>query len=97
MYLLLNNLSKNINIELINEELIAQTLLKTFNIKPKSLEGRVLSLMGIIKVRNIELWLFCEKIYTEQILQNEEVFKSIEGLIGMAIAHRGTISLLKEI
>lgn len=78
------------------EDIICQTLLDCFNLNPQGLEGRVLSLLGKMKVKNIEFWLSCEKLYQSLILPKEDTYKVIEGLTGLAAARRGTRELLEK-
>lgn len=60
------------------------------------LDGRILKLLGAMKVTNIEFWLFIEKKYTEK-LTSEDTFKVIEGLTGLAIAKRGSTEFLYKL
>jgi hypothetical protein len=93
VYLLLKNLSAIVHNGFINENLICDTLRSYFEEHNDGLEGRVLSILGAMKVKNIDFWLYCEDLYASKLLHKEEIFKVIEALIGLASVHRGTIAL----
>ena len=60
------------------------------------LDGRILQLLAVWKVKNIQFWLQIEDLYKPKI-QGEETFKLIEALVGLGMIHRGSSQFIKEI
>ena len=97
LFLILNSLKPCVGDVLKFQELMTESLTLVINKGGlKYLDGRILQLLGAMKVTNIDFWLFIEKKYTEK-LASEDTFKVIEGLTGLAIANRGSTEFLSNL
>lgn len=77
-------------------EVLIGKLMQYLRNNKEALDGKLINVLGGIGITNIEFWLFIEDIYKSDLMTNEECFKTVEGLVGLAYVKRGTSDLITK-
>lgn len=97
LYVILKTLRDQYPESLIYEQILCEHILEKCEKENLSfLEGRIITILGFLKIKDIDFWLTIEKLYLQQ-LKTEPIFKAIEAMVGFGLANRGTSDILAQI